>query len=68
MMESEESSELCEILQVSSITLIPNENNDFITISAQPIERSLCPRCRRFAIDMNQILCSRCEKVLNDKT
>lgn len=66
-MEAEEASELCEILQVSSITLSPNENNDFITMSTESIEGSLCPRCRRFAINSNETLCERCQNVLTER-
>lgn len=67
-MEAQESSELCEILQVSSIILAPNESNEFITMSTQSIEGSLCPRCRRFALHDNETLCQRCENVLIEKT
>ncbi|KAJ6638007.1 Isoleucine--tRNA ligase, mitochondrial [Pseudolycoriella hygida] len=61
-----ESSELCEILQVSSITLEPNENRDDVIMSACTIETSLCPRCRRFAIQRYQTLCQRCADVLKE--
>lgn len=67
LMEADDSSELCEILQVSSITLTPSENNDYISMSTQTIDGSLCPRCRRFALDISETLCRRCENVLMEK-
>lgn len=67
LMEPEASSELCEILQVSTITLSPNETNDFITMSTSTIEGSLCPRCRRFAINTSETLCERCDTVLAEE-
>jgi isoleucyl-tRNA synthetase len=57
-------SELCEILQVSSVTLSTSNESD-LQISYKVSEEDLCPRCRRFAA-MNGV-CGRCESVLKEK-
>lgn len=64
LMEPEQSTELCEVLQVQSITLCPNDNYDFITMSTQTIEKPLCPRCRRFTLNGSETVCQRCEEVM----
>lgn len=58
-------SELCEILQVASVTL-KQQNSLNLTISIEETEDELCPRCRRFSITGNSV-CIRCENVLNSK-
>lgn len=64
-----EYSELCEILQVSSILL--EESKDLKdsewNISFEVVENELCLRCRRFEVKENCITCSRCLKVLEIK-
>ncbi|KAG4067142.1 hypothetical protein HA402_000133 [Bradysia odoriphaga] len=68
LLEPEQSSELCELLQVQSITLSPNENHEFITMSTKTIENALCPRCRRFALNGGETVCQRCEDVMLENT
>lgn len=66
-METASNTDLCEFLQVSSITLIPDENCDSLALTTRPIKGSLCTRCRRFAINSDQIVCNRCDTVLSEK-
>ena len=61
-----EDSELCEILQVSSILLEESKDNEW-SISFEVVENELCPRCRRFQVKENCLTCSRCLKVLESK-
>ncbi|XP_065359471.1 isoleucine--tRNA ligase, mitochondrial [Calliphora vicina] len=58
-------SELCEILQVGSVTLhhCGDISSDFV-IEIDKIEASLCPRCRRHAVLHENAICHRCNKVL----
>lgn len=61
-------SELCEFLQVSSVTLIPSENfQNQQSIRVRTIRGALCARCRRFAVDIETTLCQRCITVLAEK-
>lgn len=57
-------SELCEILQVSSVTL-KNSNTYEMNISHEISSDEFCPRCRRFTT-LNGV-CVRCEDVLKSK-
>lgn len=57
---------LCEILQVQSIQLLPNTDDDTLKLEKNEIEQTLCDRCRRFAVPTPQTLCERCELVLAD--
>lgn len=58
-------SELCEILQLSSITLLKSSTADETQIELHTVEKLLCQRCRRhLELDSNG-LCSRCVKVLD---
>ncbi|XP_003699827.3 isoleucyl-tRNA synthetase, mitochondrial [Megachile rotundata] len=53
-------SELCEILQLSSITLIENKSLEKSEIEIHDISITLCQRCRRFSNIDNNGLCLRC--------
>lgn len=58
-------SELCEILQVGSVTL--NKRPDASLewdIEIKNIENSICPRCRRHVVLHEHDLCERCQRVL----
>ncbi|XP_012524598.2 isoleucine--tRNA ligase, mitochondrial [Monomorium pharaonis] len=58
-------SELCEILQLSSITLVESPTVTETQIELHNTEKMLCQRCRRHPeLDKNG-LCSRCIKVLD---
>ncbi|XP_032673080.1 isoleucine--tRNA ligase, mitochondrial isoform X2 [Odontomachus brunneus] len=58
-------SELCEILQLSSITLTESSTMAETQVKLRNIEKTLCQRCRRHPeLDKNR-LCSRCVKVLD---
>ncbi|KAL0121316.1 hypothetical protein PUN28_006682 [Cardiocondyla obscurior] len=58
-------SELCEILQLSSITLMESSTATETQIELHNIEKVLCQRCRRHPeLDENG-LCGRCVKVLD---
>lgn len=61
-----ENSELCEILQLSSINL-KNHTNSNYDIHVEPIEIVVCPRCRRFPIaHPDNSICSRCTNILSN--
>ncbi|XP_070502687.1 isoleucine--tRNA ligase, mitochondrial [Chironomus tepperi] len=57
-------SELCEILQVSSIILKSSQHPE-MKITHKTSEAEVCPRCRRFAVTNG--ICMRCENVLKSK-
>ncbi|XP_059226112.1 isoleucine--tRNA ligase, mitochondrial [Stomoxys calcitrans] len=58
-------SELCEILQVQSVTLIKScDPSSEVDVDLTEIEGTLCPRCRRYAVISANEICSRCCKVL----
>lgn len=58
-------SELCDILQLSSITLIETPTVTETQVELHNIEKMLCQRCRRHPeVDKNG-LCGRCIKVLD---
>jgi len=63
--ESVRNSELCEILQVGSVTLLQTDNHD-LEIALTTLQTSLCPRCRRYSLDESpeQETCHRCSEVL----
>ena len=65
-MVTDEESELCELLQVSAIKLIPNEDALNTAFEISDIDSELCPRCRRFVAGENAI-CTRCDSVLTSK-
>lgn len=66
-LDQESNSELCEFLQVSSVTLIPCEESNNQYKRLRSIRGQLCERCRRFAVDIDGSLCERCIMVLNEK-
>lgn len=66
-MDTVSDSELCELLQVASITLVPNDNAESVTMSTRTIEGTLCARCRRFTVRSEGEICRRCETVLAEK-
>ncbi|OAD60680.1 Isoleucine--tRNA ligase, mitochondrial [Eufriesea mexicana] len=57
-------SELCEILQLSSIKLVKNHVISKTGIQVYDIQRTLCERCRRYPETREDGLCSRCIDVL----
>lgn len=57
-------SELCNILQVSSVTLIKNSDLSTPQISLKPNDNLLCKRCRKYSASASEELCVRCETVL----
>ncbi|XP_065080338.1 isoleucine--tRNA ligase, mitochondrial [Ochlerotatus camptorhynchus] len=72
--QSEANSELCEILQVGSLTLregpVDSEHQHRL-VKVSKLERQLCARCRRFTVQPGRagsLLCDRCETVLKAKT
>lgn len=56
-------SQLCEILQVQSVTLRQSSHNK-LSLEKHDIDKKLCERCRRFAISSNKSICDRCNQVL----
>ncbi|XP_075159796.1 isoleucyl-tRNA synthetase, mitochondrial [Haematobia irritans] len=63
--DSVSDSELCEILQVQTVTLqmVPDMIND-LDVELTEIDSPLCPRCRRFAVATENEVCRRCCQVL----
>ncbi|XP_060827749.1 isoleucine--tRNA ligase, mitochondrial [Bombus pascuorum] len=57
-------SELCEILQLSSVTLIENHTITETQIKLYDIQEKLCERCRRYPRSQKDDLCPRCVNVL----
>ncbi|KAH8364194.1 hypothetical protein KR084_003491 [Drosophila pseudotakahashii] len=66
--ETVRNSELCEILQVGSVTLLQSDNHD-LDVALTTLQTSLCPRCRRYSLeeDAEQETCQRCSAVMNVK-
>ena len=58
-------SELCEIVRVSSITLIEDEACTDLQIELEPTNKELCKRCRRHPISENEEVCFRCNEIIN---
>ncbi|EFN83779.1 isoleucine--tRNA ligase, mitochondrial [Harpegnathos saltator] len=58
-------SELCEILQLSSITLTESSTVTETQVELRNTEKTLCQRCRRHPESDKNGLCSRCIKVLD---
>ncbi|KAH8331827.1 hypothetical protein KR074_004988 [Drosophila pseudoananassae] len=57
-------SELCEILQVGSVTLLQTEDPD-LQVSVKALQTPLCPRCRRYSLEnAEQETCHRCSLVM----
>lgn len=59
-------SELCNILQVSKVTLEENLNCKLPTVEFKNIEYSLCKRCRKYPETDNTDICRRCAEILNE--
>lgn len=57
-------SELCEILQLSSVQLIENQSIGETEIRVHDIKDTLCERCRRYPGSRKDGLCTRCAEVL----
>ncbi|KAH8380256.1 hypothetical protein KR009_009724 [Drosophila setifemur] len=56
--------ELCEILQVGSVTLFATDDRD-LQIALSTLQTLLCPRCRRYSLDNSeQETCNRCSSVM----
>uniref|UniRef100_A0A6P4F0K2 isoleucine--tRNA ligase n=1 Tax=Drosophila rhopaloa TaxID=1041015 RepID=A0A6P4F0K2_DRORH len=66
--ETLRNSELCELLQVGSVTLIQSDDNE-LDIAITTLQTSLCSRCRRFSLDEDCELetCQRCSAIMNVK-
>ncbi|XP_053952529.1 isoleucine--tRNA ligase, mitochondrial isoform X1 [Anastrepha ludens] len=60
-------SELCELLQVQSVSLHPSHNVDSCSIKMQKLNVALCARCRRYAVENIDSVCARCAHVLSSK-
>ncbi|XP_043496541.1 isoleucine--tRNA ligase, mitochondrial isoform X1 [Polistes fuscatus] len=60
-------SELCDILQVSKITLIENDALTETQVHLNPIDRQLCKRCRRHPENYGAEICERCINILDTK-
>lgn len=60
-------SELCEILQVQRVSLQPSNNVDSSNINIEKLELTLCPRCRRFAVENPGCVCDRCALVVANR-
>ncbi|XP_024942364.1 isoleucine--tRNA ligase, mitochondrial isoform X2 [Cephus cinctus] len=56
-------SELCDILQVSSLVLVEGKEKG-ITVETEPTNKSLCQRCRRHPESEPGEPCTRCAKIL----
>lgn len=63
--EAHNDSHLCEILQVQSIQLRQSSNNE-LSLEKRDIEEKICDRCRRFTISTDELVCKRCDRVLNE--
>ncbi|XP_034940166.1 isoleucine--tRNA ligase, mitochondrial [Chelonus insularis] len=63
--EVSSTSELCHVLQVSKVTLIPDSSCDSPTVSFKNIEKSLCKRCRKFVESSPNQPCIRCIQILS---
>ncbi|CAK9796616.1 Isoleucine--tRNA ligase, mitochondrial [Anthophora plagiata] len=66
--EESSASELCEILQLSSITLTEDDTIDETQIHVREIQEALCERCRRYRGTRENGLCPRCVDVLDKDT
>lgn len=64
--EARHDSELCELLQVGSVTLL-EEDCDAFTLTTRSLEGTLCARCRRFSVPQANVVCARCADVLKEK-
>lgn len=64
--ETSSSSELCEILHVSSVKLIEDESCTEPKIELESTNRKLCKRCRRHPESANGEVCFRCNELLNE--
>ncbi|OXU30324.1 hypothetical protein TSAR_014921 [Trichomalopsis sarcophagae] len=64
--ETSSLSELCDICQVSSITLLQDDSCDHVNVSLEDIKGQLCKRCRRHPEPAPEEICDRCTEVLND--
>ncbi|XP_014235016.1 isoleucine--tRNA ligase, mitochondrial isoform X1 [Trichogramma pretiosum] len=58
-------SELCDICQLSSITLLKNNSIKSMNVTLNKIENQhLCKRCRRYPESGNEEICNRCSEIL----
>ncbi|XP_055843625.1 isoleucine--tRNA ligase, mitochondrial [Episyrphus balteatus] len=60
-------SELCELLQVSSVELVEDPSLSDCTVALSEDGSILCPRCRRFCVNSEDSICERCEQVLQSR-
>uniref|UniRef100_A0A182TE99 isoleucine--tRNA ligase n=1 Tax=Anopheles melas TaxID=34690 RepID=A0A182TE99_9DIPT len=66
----DQSTELCELLQVGSVALrkgVPKQagaEGTRFTVTVTKSDKTLCPRCRRFLVSEAQPICERCSTVL----
>lgn len=59
---------LCELLQVSHVTLEPcQENEENFTLKVSKAKGGKCLRCRRYTAQGGAELCSRCQDVLSSQ-
>ncbi len=74
--ESDCHSDLCEILQVSEVTVVfdpaagkassdaLSEPTDHFSVRVSPVSSSRCPRCRKYCSSSESDLCYRCGNVI----
>ncbi|XP_014215047.1 isoleucine--tRNA ligase, mitochondrial [Copidosoma floridanum] len=58
-------SEICDICQVSSVTLIKDDRCENLSVSLENVDQELCKRCRRHVEPGPSEICDRCTEVLN---
>ncbi|XP_058794765.1 isoleucine--tRNA ligase, mitochondrial [Phymastichus coffea] len=63
--ETSATSELCDICQVSSITLVKDDTCNELNVSLETVNQPLCKRCRRYLEPADGELCDRCAEILN---
>ncbi|XP_046743314.1 isoleucine--tRNA ligase, mitochondrial [Diprion similis] len=63
--ESSETSQLCELFQLSAITLTEKDGIQDAVIDLKPIRKSLCARCYRYPEPQPGKLCARCDDILS---
>ncbi|XP_012271517.1 isoleucine--tRNA ligase, mitochondrial isoform X2 [Orussus abietinus] len=62
--EQSSESELCDLLQVSSVLLLKDNSISEVKVDLKQLSTSLCERCRRHPEPEPDALCARCERVL----
>ncbi|KAJ8664842.1 hypothetical protein QAD02_006504 [Eretmocerus hayati] len=63
--ETSSTSELCDICQVSSITIFKDDSCSELKVELESVDRQLCKRCRRHQEPDDDELCDRCAEVIS---